>query len=186
MPPIAPALPIAPIAPTAPSVEAPAVSADNTANQFAPATEKQPRSLNKKINYYKLIVETITSLRSPGGSSSKAISKVLIDDLADEFEEEEPKAKLQALTKKVTVALKKLCKDGKVFQEKQSFRNVGEVFEDTSPKVKIDDIEIGEGEEAKDGDAVTVSYKGQLVDSKGQTFDYAKGFVFVCKCIFII
>ena len=123
-------------------------------------------------------------MRSHTGCSAKAIAKVLQDQVPEPevAEGEEPlddKGKLSILVKKIGVALKKLEKEGKVSREKQSYRNVGEAFEDTTPKVRIEDIEVGEGDLAKDGDKVTVSYKGQLDDSTGAKFDSAKGFAFV-------
>ncbi|GMH47274.1 hypothetical protein TrRE_jg10886, partial [Triparma retinervis] len=58
----------------------------------------------------------------------------------------------------------------------QSFKVKGEEYEDTSPKVTIEELVEGDGDCASSGDLVEMSYVGKL--DSGHTFDSAKSFKF--------
>lgn len=99
------------------------------------------------------------------GTSRQAIAKHLKSEFASDN----------------TTALRKALKTGvtknKLTQEGQRFRVVGDkAVEAPDNGFRQKDLELGDGEACKNGDVVTVAYKGKLTD--GSVFDKAKKFVF--------
>jgi FKBP-type peptidyl-prolyl cis-trans isomerase len=103
---------------------------------------------------------------SSNGVSRNAIAKYL----KSEFEYDKPSMLKNALRK--AVEKKTLIQTG------QSFRVAGDPIPEipVEAQVKVDDVKLGEGTEAKAGDLVIVSYEGKLKD--GTIFDSSKSFQF--------
>lgn len=69
---------------------------------------------------------------------------------------------------------------GKLIQTGQSFRVAGDPVPELPPeeRVEMNDIQVGEGDEAKPGCVVIVAYEGHLESLEGPVFDEASKFDF--------
>jgi FKBP-type peptidyl-prolyl cis-trans isomerase len=123
--------------------------------------QKVPKTVTDKI------IASIRLLKSPSGSSAKAIQKVCCESYALDN------------ANSIKKALKNGVTQGVFTQNKQSFLVTGDpLYEDTSDKVEIEEIALGKGEAVVDEDTVCViSYKGTLA-SNGYQFDAGKSFEF--------
>jgi len=75
-------------------------------------------------------------------------------------------------------ALNAAVKKGTLEKNKASFLIPGELYEDTSEQISIEEIKKGSGEAVARGDEIQISYKGLLQENKNQ-FDAGKKFNFV-------
>lgn len=130
------------------------------------------KTAQKKAKVPKTVLEklaaAIVALDSPqdGGSSRQSIAKYA----KDHFGVVNPTAVAKALKAGVT--------KGTLIQTKQSFTVKG--FEPSQreevPQLGIDDVLVGDGDEAVSGSTCTMKYVGTLVD--GTKFDSASKFTF--------
>lgn len=106
--------------------------------------------------------------QGPNGVSRASIAKYL----QSEFDIDKSKAT------QLKNAFKKGVDKGILVQVGQSFRVAGDPMPDLpdEPQIKIEDINEGNGAEAKSGDVVVMKYKGKLDD--GSVFDSASSFKF--------
>lgn len=113
------------------------------------------------------IIVAVRALKSSSGSSLPAISKFLLT----EFNYENSTA--------VKKALKKEVENGRLTKNKASYLVTGDpVYEDTTEKVKIEDIKLGkDGPMVAAHDTCTISYVGTL-EATGVQFDAGKNFTF--------
>ncbi len=116
-------------------------------------------------SYLDKVIQAIRADGDHRGTSRQAIAKHLKSEFASDN----------------TTALRKALKTGvtknKLTQEGQRFRVVGDkAVEAPDNGFRQKDLELGDGEACKNGDVVTVAYKGKLTD--GSVFDKAKKFVF--------
>jgi len=125
--------------------------------------KKEPKTVLDKIIY-----AIRAQPPSAKGASRTAIAKYL-------------KAELECdNANAIKTALKKAVDKGTLQQDGQSFRVAGDkIVEpvDDGPKLEMEDLTVGKGDAAKDGDSVTVKYEGTLDD--GYKFDSASSFTFV-------
>jgi FKBP-type peptidyl-prolyl cis-trans isomerase/linker histone H1 and H5 family len=127
---------------------------------------------------------------APKTKSPKAILDMVIDAIRNQPPSANGVSRV-ALTKymkqefgwdnKATVlnaALKKAVKDGRLSQTGQSFRVVGDPVVELPPEPTVDmeDLKVGKGAEAMNGDTVVMKYEGKLSD--GTVFDSADTFEF--------
>ena len=123
-------------------------------------TKKSSRSLVDKA------IDAIRALKSPTGSSSKAILNWLRN--------KEGTCNERAVKK----AIKNGVAKGVLEQRKSSFLVAGEAYEDLSEKVEISVLQEGKGERTVESrDQVTLKYVGRL-QATGKVFDQGKSFVF--------
>lgn len=135
-------------------------------------TAKKTKTLKEKVPKTVLdkIISAIRSLKSPSGSSAQAIQKVC--------------SVLYGLdnSNSIKKALKNGVAQNVLLKNKQSFLVFGDpIYEDTSEKVEIEDIKLGDdvnGEGSVDvGTTCVISYKGTLKSNNYQ-FDASKTFTF--------
>ena len=123
-------------------------------------------SSRRKITLLDRIVAAIRALRSPSGSSSQALLKMM--------------GNFKGSPTSFKNTLKRGVDMGILVKRKNSYLVAGDPpYEDLTDKVSIDDIAYGgEGEGVKLGDTCTISYIGTL-QSSGCRFDSSKSFTFM-------
>jgi FKBP-type peptidyl-prolyl cis-trans isomerase len=120
-----------------------------------------------------LLDMVIQAIRNQPASANGVSRVALVKYMTHEFAYDNTKTQA-----KLNAALKKAVQDGKLSQTGQSFRVVGDpiVERPPEPTVTIEDIKVGKGAEASNGDTVVMKYEGKLTD--GTVFDSADTFEF--------
>ena len=115
-----------------------------------------------KKTYLHKVIEAIRELKDPKGSSRASIKKYI----KGKYDNDNNNALKKAIKK--GIASKKLCEG----DTSQRFKVMNENYEAADDGFRSNDVKIGEGAVAEQGDTVTVKCKGTLED--GQCFDSGK------------
>jgi FKBP-type peptidyl-prolyl cis-trans isomerase len=137
--------------------------------EFASKKNHSMPKVSKPKTVADKVVAAIVALNSSTGSSRQAIAKYL----KAEFDTDNASALKKALKIGVT--------KGVLVQDKQSFFVMGHEIAaaevDPSERLGIEDVKVGDGDEAISGSTCKMSYVGTL--ESGEQFDAAKSFTFM-------